>query len=296
MYRNQKSYRTKSGLASTPYWQARIPLTDGKHRMANFSVRALGEEEAKTRAIVARLRGLEALGNTVFRATRQPQPVSTMDDIAILEATLRAPLERRVLRDEEREAKRAQREKRLAEVREEMTVRAATKNATGEPYIGRYQNTRGTGQYWQVSIIRKGVRYRKNFSDSVFSGSDEALSAAKTWRDATFLTLPGESMATVVARVKSTNTSGVPGVTRAKAERNGQLFHYWVANSPKVKGQAHRSKRFSISKFGDKAAFELATNARAAFVEELRHFESHHHRAARQMQNSLRGHDEMSCQ
>lgn len=90
VYRNQKSYRTKSGLASTPYWQARIPLADGKHRMANFSVRALGEEEAKTRAIAARLRGLEELGNTVFRATRQPQPVSTKDDIAILESTLRA--------------------------------------------------------------------------------------------------------------------------------------------------------------------------------------------------------------
>lgn len=297
VYRCEKSHSTKIGRVSTVYWQARIPLADGKHRLTNFSVPALGEDEAKARAIAARLRGLRELDNIVFRATRQPQPVSTTSDIEILEAALLAPVERKVDYAAKRDTKRKLDQERLAEkltqaaYLEKTALETAT-NATGEPYIGRYQNTKGIGHYWRVSIIRKGIRYRKTFSDAIHGGADAALSAAKAWRDQLFLTLQGDSKAAVVARIKASNTSGVAGVTRARAERKGQIFHYWVASEPKVKGRVHRSKRYSVAKHGDAAAFTLAANAREAFVNELRDVESRHHRAARQMQSRLRDQDE----
>lgn len=294
VYRTMKSHRAKIGRVSKVYWHARVPLAGGKHRIVNFSVSRLGEEEARMRAMASRVQSLQELESIVFRASRQPQPVSTESDILMLEAKLRAPMERRMRQEAKREAKR-QRDDNLLAARlaqsatlEREALETAT-NLTGEPYIGRHETTSGTGQYWRVSIIRQGTRYRKTFSDSVHGSTHKALLAAKGWRDQLFSTLPVDSKATVVSRVKATNTSGVAGVTRASAERKGQVFQYWVAASPKVKGRQHRSKRFSIDKYGNEVAFQLATCAREAFVDELRNVVNLHHRAARQMQRTLHG-------
>ena len=131
------------------------------------------------------------------------------------------------------------------------------------------------------------MRYRKNLSDAIFGDTNQALTAAKAWRDLIFLTHPGNSKAAAVTRLEPTNTSGVTGVTRAKVERNGQLFHYWVAGRPKARGEPHQSKKFSIAKYGEEKAFLLAVGAREAFVAEFNNIKNHHHRAARQLQKSL---------
>ncbi|MEJ7806921.1 MAG: hypothetical protein WKG03_13495, partial [Telluria sp.] len=115
-----------------------------------------------------------------------------------------------------------------------------------------------------------------------------SLLAAKAWRDELFSTLPVSSKATVATRVNATNTSGVAGVTRTREVQKGELRHYWIGYSPKMKGHSRRSKKYSIAKYGEKQAFALAVTARDAFVAELGDVEAPHHRAARQMIRTLR--------
>lgn len=107
--RTVKRNRAKSGgVAETAYWKSCIPMADGKARLCYFSVIKFGEEGAKLLAIEARMLGLSALENIAFREKQQPLSVSTLDDIALLEASLRAPAERRARQIAERAAKREQ--------------------------------------------------------------------------------------------------------------------------------------------------------------------------------------------
>lgn len=94
--RNQKQRASgQDGAGGRGYWIARIPYADGRSRSLSFSVATLGEEEAKRRAVEARLQGLRDLDGQVFRPDMQPQQVSGPDDLAALDAALRAPAERR---------------------------------------------------------------------------------------------------------------------------------------------------------------------------------------------------------
>ena len=69
--------------------------------------------------------------------------------------------------------------------------------------------------------------------------------------------------------------------------RKGQLFQYWVAHSPMVKGQPKRTKAFSIEKHGETEALTLASKARENYVKELGEVDFVQHRAARQMRNII---------
>ncbi|PWF39000.1 hypothetical protein C7C56_027390 [Massilia glaciei] len=103
VYRAVRRKVAKNGQVWTSvYWQARTPLVDGKLRIQNFSVRTYGEDAARQCAIDARLRGLRELDDLVFRADSQPLPVSTVDDLAVLEASLQLAAQRRQRRHEER--------------------------------------------------------------------------------------------------------------------------------------------------------------------------------------------------
>ncbi|MES2264692.1 MAG: AP2/ERF family transcription factor [Pseudomonadota bacterium] len=284
------------------YWHARIPLGGGKYRYQNFSVNTFGEEEAKRLAIAARLQGLRDLDALVFRIDMQPKPVSSQEDIELLEAALSERAERLAKRSaqatlgaELRSTKRqltaqitAQRAAdRLAQsqAEEQATLKEAT-NRSGEPYIGRYMTSENNGN-WRVSLIRQGTRHRKTFSDSVYGGAGPALLAAKAWRDQLFLTLPAHSKAQKATRINTTNTSGVAGVHRSRERHVSPALEYWVAHSPKEKGRPGRTRKFSIAKYGDEQAFSLAVQAREAFVAELQDAQYLHHRAARKLLQTI---------
>lgn len=288
-----KRNRAKSGRVSEiPYWKSRIPMADGKFRLCYFSVIKFGEEGAKQLAIDARTQGLSALADTAFREKQQPQPVSTVDDIASLEASLRAPAERRARKIAESAAKRELSAQRAADklalalAAEEQALDRAAKRS-GEQYIGRYATPTGTSFYWRVSFHRQGTRHRKGFPDSVYGGAAEALLVAKAWRDHLLCTLPVTSKAAFVARVKANNTSGVAGVTRTSEVRKGETIHRWVAHSPQMKGMPRRSKNYSIEKYGEDEAFALAVSAREEFVAEFREVEFLQHPTARQLKRAL---------
>ena len=291
--RTIKRNRAKSGRVSEmAYWRSCIPMADGKFRRCYFSITKFGEEGAKQLAIDARTQGLSALADTAFRERQLPKPVSTLDDIASLESSLRAPAERRARKIAEGATKRGLYAQRAADklalalTAEEQALDRAAKRS-GEQYIGRYATPKGTSFYWRVSFHRQGIHHRKGFPDSVYGGDAEALLAAKAWRDHLLCTLPVTSKAVFVARVKATNTSGVAGVTRTSEVRKGVTIHRWVAYSAHMKGMPRRSKNYSIEKYGEDEAFALAVRAREAFVAELREVDFLQHPAARQMKRAL---------
>ena len=291
--RTIKRNRAKSGRVSEiAYWKSRIPMADGRFHLRYFSVVKFSEEGAKELAIEARMQGLSALDNTAFRAKQQPKPVSTVADIALLEASLRFPAERRARLFAEQKAKREQFIQRaaaklaLALAAEEEALERAAKRS-GEQYIARYAARNSTTFNWRVSFRRQGTHYRKCFSDSVYGGAAAALLAAKGWRDLLLCTMPAASKAAFVARVKANNTSGVAGVSRKHEVRAGENLDWWVAYSPKMTGMPGRSKAYSIEEFGEEQAFALAVKAREQFVAELGEVEFLQHPAARLMKRAL---------
>ena len=291
--RTIKRNPAKSGRVSEmAYWKSRIPMADGKFRLCYFSITKFGEEGAKQLAIDARTQGLRALADTAFRERQLPKPVSTLDDVASLEASLRAPAERLAQKIAEVATKRGQYVQRAADklasalAAEEQALDRAAKRS-GEQYIGRYATPKGTSFYWRVSFHRQGTHHRKGFPDSAYGGDAEALLAAKAWRDHLLCTLPVTSKAVFVARVKATNTSGVAGVTRTSEVRKGVTIHRWVAYSPHMNGMPRRSKNYSIEKYGEDESFALAVRAREAFVAELREVDFLQHPVARQMKRAL---------
>ena len=70
-----------------------------------------------------------------------------------------------------------------------------------------YQKTHG----WWVRIRRKSNPSSKLFSDGVYGGRDEALKAAKAWRDEKLSSAPKQTTRTTESTSKSIKT-GVPGL------------------------------------------------------------------------------------
>ncbi len=292
VYRRDRMKREKNGKAY-PYvaWEARIPLGNGKTQTRSFLVKTYGEEGAKQRAIEARQQGLAALEHIALREHLQPQPVSTAEDIALLQAHLRIPHEQRERKAAARQARQMQAARRVAQKQAEaqaaLQQALQTPNRSGEPYVTRYENESGRGGYYRVIFERQRQRYSKVFSDREYGSAQVALEAAKVWRDQTFQSLPVVSKAQAVTNMRAANTSGVVGVHRIHETRNGKRKEWWRAQSPNQPGQPHRNKRFSIEKYGERQAFELAVKARAAYVAELADVPHLPKNAAKQMMHAL---------
>lgn len=119
---------------------------------------------------------------------------------------------------------------------------------------------------WLVTIQRRNVIYRRQFSDGVYGGRNKALSAAKAYRDEIIARHQPFSRREQAEIHKKNNTSGVVGVcrccaseTRQKPEEERRWF--WVASWALPDGRAKRVK-FSVRKYGEEGAFKMAVKAR----------------------------------
>ena len=296
VYRRDRMKLEKNGKRHRSItWEAHIPLGNGKAKTRSFLVRKYGEEGAKQRAVEARQQGLAALEHIALRENAQPTPVSTKDDQARLEAHLRGLQEQRERKAiDEAKARQARQEQvalrlaqKQAEAQAALQQALQTPNRSGEPYVWRYENGSGRGGYCRVIFERQRQRYSKIFSDREYGSPEATLAAAKAWRDQTLRALPVLSKAEAVTAMRAANTSGVVGVHRIHEIRNGMCKEWWRAHSPNQPGQPHRNKRFSIEKYGEQQAFELAVKARAAFVAELADVPHLPKNAAKQMMHAL---------
>ncbi len=132
--------------------------------------------------------------------------------------------------------------------------------------ISRVDNEVSRTHGWLVTIQRRGVIYRKHFSDGVLGSRTKSFSAAQSFRDEIIAKHPPFSMREYSSIVKKSNRSGVVGVCRycASETRNlpeDQQRWFWVASWPLPDGKRKRVK-FSVNKYGEDKAFKMALKAR----------------------------------
>jgi hypothetical protein len=125
---------------------------------------------------------------------------------------------------------------------------------------------------WSVSFRRNRKIYGKSFPYSRYESPEAALEAAKAWRDEMSRSIPCLTKLELSGRVRKNNTSGHAGVMLAVTKRssaNGVREHLaWIAVTP-TGVKPRRTKSFSIPRYGDDRAYEMAVAAREAFIQEL---------------------------
>ncbi len=124
---------------------------------------------------------------------------------------------------------------------------------------------------WYVRVYKNGKTYSKLYSDNKYGGKDRALKIAKKARKVAVQAM--KSVPTKRSRRLVTsdrrNKTGVIGVNRTKKRnRSGTVSEYYqVTWSPKT-GKT-KNKQWSIKKYGEKKAFELACEFRHEVMRDI---------------------------
>lgn len=154
------------------------------------------------------------------------------------------------------------------------------KASTTKPNPMRYIQRKDKGYHaWQVAIKRTKQYICKSFADSVYGGTAEALAAAIQWRDQKVVELTNEDYAVWKReRMRPDNTSGTIGVSRSihtdrqkkRITKQASWHAYW-----KNADGTRRSRAFSVSKYGEEQAKQMAIQARAEGMQDVvRQFQS----------------------
>ena len=132
-------------------------------------------------------------------------------------------------------------------------------------HIYRVDHNESHTHSWFVTIQRRGRVYHRHFTDSVYGGKRKALDTAKLYRDSLIASLRPLTRPERCRIRKKNNRSGISGVTRIEAvERSrGRIYprRYWLAQWPIGNGKA-KMKKFSITRYGERGAFQRALRAR----------------------------------
>ncbi|MGH8579129.1 MAG: AP2 domain-containing protein [Gammaproteobacteria bacterium] len=131
-------------------------------------------------------------------------------------------------------------------------------NSTG---IYRTDSDRNGTHGWIVFAQRRKQIFTKHFSDGVHGGKSQGYRAARKYRERLIKEHVGLTRAEYASILRRNNTSGVPGVCKYGSG-------HWVAFWPTLPGKTRRVK-FSVPKYGEKKAFELAVIARRRALEGL---------------------------
>ena len=111
--------------------------------------------------------------------------------------------------------------------------------------------------FWQVSMRRRGMRFCKAFYDLKWEGSENALAAAKCYRDALIRRIPPMTMLEHLQTATKNNTSGFAGVYFKQGPSGAVSWSTQV----RLPGGKTISKTFAESRHGSQAR-ELAIQAR----------------------------------
>lgn len=129
------------------------------------------------------------------------------------------------------------------------------------------KGTRG----WYVRVYKNGKTYSKLYSDSKYNGKERALKFAKKAREMALETIsgvPDKRVRRMVIKDKR-NKSGVVVVSKTiKKTRTGKKSEYYqVTWSPKL-GKI-KNRQWSVRKYGEDKAFELAKAFRQDVMREI---------------------------
>ena len=114
---------------------------------------------------------------------------------------------------------------------------------------------------WQVRLTRRGRKYSRFFSDGKYGGREVALRTARDFRDELLARLPDREKSGAAGKMTRRNISGVVGVSRIVVRTAGAEYEFWQATWSPDPGLRRRVK-FSIRRYGENRAFQLACAAR----------------------------------
>jgi hypothetical protein len=134
-----------------------------------------------------------------------------------------------------------------------------------EMYGIQLRTQKGRDQGYLVKVGRRHVEHTKWFGFEMSGGQENALAAAKAWRDEQTRQLEPLTKQEFVSQIRTNNTSGVAGVmrvTQRNKRRSGQVWtaDYWIARPPR--GIKVSTRFFLISSYGEEGAKALAIAAR----------------------------------
>lgn len=119
---------------------------------------------------------------------------------------------------------------------------------------------------WQVRIHRRGrIVVDTRFRDKDHGGADAALRAAQAYRDLAIRCHAPMPLRERNQILRRNNTTGVPGVTRVLDRGKYDLF----CAATMLPDGRRLCRRFSIAKYGEHRAFELAVAARQEQLERV---------------------------
>jgi hypothetical protein len=123
--------------------------------------------------------------------------------------------------------------------------------------IGLYRRS-GVVVGWRVSINRRGDLVNRYFVAKKLGGMDQALRAAIAFRDEVNQTFAPLTKREQCAVLRSSNTSGIPGVFRLPTGE-------WKAGIRYADG-SHKTRPFSVRLYGEDEARRMAIQARAELL------------------------------
>ena len=115
---------------------------------------------------------------------------------------------------------------------------------------------------WNVRVTYEGKTTHKYFPDKSCGGKNKALKLAREFRDSVVKKLPKAKQEAASRAQRKVKKSGVTAVTHVVSIAvGGKSYEYWQA-AWEDKDGGRRTAKFSISRYGNKEALELAVQAR----------------------------------
>ncbi len=116
---------------------------------------------------------------------------------------------------------------------------------------------------YYVRLFWRGQQFAKFFSDKKYGSKDQALKAAEDYFYQLDEQMPLDSS---IGRMTARNRSGIVGVSRTKVRSRGHDYDYWQAWWGS--GANRKSAKFSVLKYGEEKAKQLAIESRRKWESE----------------------------
>jgi AP2 domain len=120
---------------------------------------------------------------------------------------------------------------------------------------------------WLVRYTRDGVTFNKLFSDGTYGSPEQSRAAAQEYYDELRTSFPPPTYQEFLGLNKP--KSGIHGVRRATVYNKGFLYDVWTARWT-LNGKT-TLRTFSVNKYGEEIAKELAVKARTDMEPLLEH-------------------------
>ena len=130
----------------------------------------------------------------------------------------------------------------------------------------------GSTHGWFVRGYRNGKTFSRLFSDLKHGGRDQALEEARAFKAdliSRLQKIPSKPRARRIVKHDSRNRSGYLGVCRTAKKSPGGKIHECYSVSWRPSPGVQKCTSFSIGKYGEEKAFQLAVEHRQRMLREI---------------------------